>query len=195
MLSASRCHLLVIDLQERLLPVIHEGDAVCSSSRFLMDAMQLLDVPTILSEQYPRGLGMTVELIREHPAISGQFEKLRFSAAEGFCENTGTSGAGLEDGSWTGTERDQVLICGIETHVCVLQTALELAGRGFEIFLAADAVGSRHPRDHDVALQRMRDSGITLTTAESAVFEMCGAAGTDTFRQLSQLVKSRAAQR
>ncbi|MCB1235161.1 MAG: isochorismatase family protein [Verrucomicrobiae bacterium] len=195
MLSPERCHLLVIDLQERLLPVMADGPFICSSCRFLMDVAGLLGVPVVLSEQYPRGLGPTVPLIAEHSVAPPPFEKLRFSAADGFCQATSSAGVGLTDGSWTGIDRDQVLVCGIETHVCVQQTCLQLIERGFQVFVAADAVSSRWKSDHELALQRLRDSGVVVTSAEAAAFEFCATAENQQFKQLSHLVRTRDQQR
>lgn len=179
-MSAARSVLLVVDLQERLLPVIAEKTIVADSVMFLMDVAQLLNVPVIVSEQYPRGLGPTVAPLSAHPAVTARFEKLKFSAAEGLAANLPPASAG----------RDQIVICGIETHVCVLQTALDLQAER-QVFVIADAVGSRRRSDHATALQRLRDSGCTVATAESAAFEWCEAAGTDVFRAISRLVRDR----
>lgn len=180
LMSAARSVLLVVDMQERLLPVIADGDNVASCVRFLMDVAQLMSVPVIVSEQYPRGLGSTVADLNQHAAITARFDKLKFSAAEGFIENLPT----------TVTDRDQVVVCGVETHVCILQTAIELQADR-QVFVIADAVGSRRALDRTIALQRLLDSGCTVATAESVAFEWCEAAGTDSFRSVSRLVRER----
>lgn len=170
--------LLVIDLQEKLLPVIHDARSVVTGARFLMDCAGVLSVPVCVSEQYPKGLGATVDEIRGHKVVRATFEKLRFSAAEGLQE-------------FLSDDIEQVILCGIETHVCVLQTAMDLLAQGRRVFVVADAVGSRHPTDHHCALRRLRDSGVNVCTAESVPFEWCAQAGSDEFRQISQLVRTR----
>jgi nicotinamidase-related amidase len=174
--------LVIVDVQEKLLPVIHAAESLLSSIRFLMDAAATLEVPVLLTEQYPRGLGSTVPELTAHPAVSDRTEKLRFSAAG-------------EIGEWLGKRPveppDTVILAGIESHVCVLQSALELTDRGFKVLVVADACGSRFPSDHEIALRALSASGIRLTSAESIAFEWCEIAGTDRFRTLSRLVRER----
>ena len=179
LLSRCRSRLLVIDLQERLMPHISDQTQVIESARLLIEAARILDVPVELSEQSPLKLGKTVATLgTELPAA---VEKVRFSAAEAL------SGGGSErtDG------RYQVLLVGVEAHVCVLQTALDLLSSGCQVFIAVDAVGSRFPVDREFALRRMEAAGVVLTTAEAAVFEWCETAAADQFKALSQLVKQR----
>ena len=188
LLDVRRAHVLVIDVQEKLLPVIQQNDAVVNSISFLLNCCRLLGVPVIVSEQYPKGLGSTIDAIAQHEAISQRFEKLRFSAADEFCKLVDAESGMARD---TTEERDQVLLVGIETHICVQQTALDLLGRGYRVYVATDAVGSRHRDDHEEAVNRQRDNGVSTVTAESAVFEMTETAESPVFREISRLVRDR----
>ncbi|MCA9050264.1 MAG: isochorismatase family protein [Planctomycetaceae bacterium] len=180
LLWRERSQLLVIDVQEKLLPVIHGSETLTQSIRFLLDCAMLLDVPVVVSEQYPNGLGPTVEALQTHQSLNSarRFDKLKFSAADGFC-------------TVADDDRDQVLVVGIEAHICVLQTTLDLIARGFRVFVAADAVSSRRELDCRQALNRVRDAGGIVGSAEGFVFEWCETAGTDIFRELSRIVRRR----
>ena len=193
LLSAARSQLIVIDVQERLLPVIQDHLNVSRAIRFLMDAAAILNVRAVVTEQYPKGLGRTVELLRDHPIAIRTVEKLRFSAVEALT----TDVAGTESAAWS--QRDgipqQVVLAGIETHVCVQQTALEFCEQGVQVFIPADCVGSRFAIDHRWALDRMANAGVIITTAEAIAFEWCERAGHEAFKALSRLVRERDAQR
>jgi nicotinamidase-related amidase len=169
--------LLVVDMQARLLPLIAGGMRVTWNVRRLIDGAKILGVPIAATEQYPQGLGPTApELAQRLGDIPA---KLAFSCGE--CGEIFS--AWRERGIW------KILVCGIETHVCVAQTVHDLLGEGFRVYVAADAVGARGPLDHEIALRRMDSSGATLTTTEAALFEWCGRAGSPEFRQISQLVR------
>jgi len=173
--SASR--LLVVDVQQKLLDHIPVAETLVENCRRLIRGARILDVPVAATEQYPAGLGPTAEVLAD--LLEEIPEKLRFSCAESLDWDLACEGdAG----------RDQVVVCGIETHVCVIQTALDLAARGFRVFVPADAVASRHKLDWKTALGRLADSGISVLTTESVLFEWCEVAGTDEFRQISRLV-------
>jgi nicotinamidase-related amidase len=174
---------VVIDLQERLVPVIAGRNELLADTRLLIEGARVWGVPVTLTEQYPQGLGGTVPEIRGLVDDTPR-EKLRMSAAD--CLAWGPSSQ---------AERSQVVVAGIETHVCVQQTALDLLALGYQLFIAVDAVGARHPRDHDVALARLASSGATLTTVESILFEWAEQSGSPAFKQTSALVKARSAQR
>lgn len=172
--------ILVVDVQEKLLPKIDGAQAVVRNIGFLLDAAKTLNVPALATEQYPRGLGPTVpELASRLP--SPLPEKLAFSccAVPSVTETLRSQG------------RHNVLVVGIETHVCVLQTILDLLAADFRVFVAVDAVGSRYPIDHATALRRMEQAGVVLCTVETAVFEMTQAAGTPVFKTISALVQER----
>jgi len=173
--------LLVVDVQERLTAAVRDSRRIVWNCRRLMDAAQVFAIPLTATEQNPVKLGPTVAELTQRlwgppPA------KLAFSCGE----------CGDIFAQWQATGRDRVLLCGIETHVCVQQTALDLLAAGYSVFVAADAVGARAAIDHDVALRRLEISGAVITTTEAAMFEWCGAAGTDQFRQISALAKESA---
>lgn len=216
LLCVEQSQLVVIDVQERLLPTIRDHQSVTAAIRFLMDAAAILQVPTVITEQYSKGLGATVAVLRNHTATVTTLEKLTFSAAETLLTEPSVPGVSAEEGSHgslsgfnmfrpdqeaTSTLEhprllaQQIVLVGIETHICVQQTALELFQKGFRIFVAADGVGSRHSDDHLWALNRMASAGVIITTAEAIAFEWCERAGTDTFKALSRLVRDRDAQR
>ncbi|SFJ05970.1 hydrolase [Planctomicrobium piriforme] len=180
LLNAGTSRLVIVDVQEKLLPVIPESEAVVANCIKLVKGSALLQVPCSITEQYPRGLGPTTAAVAE--LTTERSEKLRFSAAEAM---SWAREAGTDDG------RQQIVLAGIETHVCVLQTAFDLLAAGFDVFVVADAVHSRRPLDHEVALKRMADSGARIITTEMALFEWCEVAGNDQFKQISRLVTGR----
>jgi nicotinamidase-related amidase len=172
--------LLVVDVQAKLLPLIPGHHRLIWNIRRLIDATKILGVPFAATEQYPQGLGPTTP---ELAALLGTIPaKTLFSCAE--CSEIFT---GWRDrGIW------KILVCGIETHVCVGQTVHDLLGEGFRVYVPADAVAARGQLDHDIALRRMDSSGATLTTTEATLFEWCTRAGTPEFKQISQLVREKA---
>jgi nicotinamidase-related amidase len=177
-LDRSTTALLVIDLQDRLLPVIHEGDAVVAQARKLLQAAAVLDLPLVVTEQYPAGLGPTCAPLRELTGHTTPIEKTRFTA----CVDAAV--ARLREFG-----RPHILIAGIETHICVQQTVLDLLRLDYRPFVCADATGSRRYLDRDIALERMRHAGATVTTIESAIFELLDHATGDTFKQILKIVK------
>lgn len=181
------CHLLLIDLQEKLLPSIPDRDQVVKNCFFLLECCRIFGVPASISEQYPKGLGSTVSPLADHVSVRSRFEKLRFSAAAEFQTLINSEPAGDIHTKYT---QRHVILCGVEAHICVAQTALELIASGFTVFVITDAVASRNSADRLVALERMRSAGCILTTAEAIAFELCAKAGTAEFKALSQLVKA-----
>ena len=180
LLSRSDSQLLIVDVQEKLIPHVAQHESVTAACRRLIVAADLLGVPVTATEQYPQGLGPTVPELAE--LLGGRCAKLSFSAADAL------DGA-LPDDDPATPVRDQIVVAGIEAHVCILQTCLDLAARGFRVFVVADAIGSRNTSDRDIAVQRMRDCGATVVTTESVLFEWCEVAGTAEFKQISRLVK------
>jgi nicotinamidase-related amidase len=178
-LVIGRAQLLVIDIQEKLFPLIHENQRVAAKSALMIKAARALDVPVTVSEQYVKGLGPTIAPLAEAIAGLPRCEKLAFS----FCGEPPCR-ARIESAG-----RPQVLLVGIETHVCVQQTALDLLRDGMVPVVLADAVGSRTALDYHVALERMRSAGVIVTTTESAIFELLGASGTEPFKKILPLVK------
>lgn len=171
--------LLVVDFQEKLLPIIQDHPAITAQAAGLIGGCGVLDVPVVLTEQYPKGLGPTVTPIRQ--ALAGDIEpveKLKFSACVAEVRQR-----------LAAMGRRTVLICGIETHVCVMQTALDLATEGYMVAVAVDAIGSRRRLDHDLAVGRMAQSGIVLASVEMALMEMVREAGTERFKSLLPVIK------
>lgn len=179
LLSASESLLLVIDIQDRLLPVMHEAERVVRQTGILLQAAARLQIPVLLTEQYPKGLGPTAPEIRAAAGDSAILEKLHFSA---------WSEAAVRE-RIASIDRPQVVIAGIEAHVCVLQTALELAGAGRKVMVVTDAISSRHPDSAAVAKDRMAAAGIGLVTTEMCLFEWLGSAAHPEFKTLSRLIK------
>ena len=177
LMSRDTAALLVIDIQEKLVSHILDHSTVVWNTRRLIDGADVLGLPSLCTEQYPQGLGKTVPLLLERLSVDD--EKSLFS-----CRNCANVLQQLKD-----KNRNQILLCGIETHVCVQQTALDLIGMGFDVWVAVDAMGSRHELDHKTALQRMQMAGVTLTTTESALFEWCEISGTHEFKRISTLVR------
>jgi nicotinamidase-related amidase len=169
--------LLVVDMQGKLLPLIPGHQRLIWNCRRLIDGAKILGVPTAATEQYPQGLGPTAPELAER--LNPIPAKLAFSCGE----RSEIFSAWRERGIW------KLLVCGIETHVCVGQTVHDLLAEGFRVYVAADAVGARGPLDHEIALRRMDSAGATLTTTEAALFEWCGRAGSPEFKQISQLVR------
>ena len=179
LLDRERSALLVVDVQSRLAPAMADSAGVVGRVRVLLEAARRLGVPTLVSEQYPKGLGGTVEELAPSLGDAKVIPKTAFS-----CAREPEFAAALR-----GLDRPQVVVCGMETHVCVLQTALDLHGQGFAVHVAADAVGSRDTARRDLGLARMRDAGCAIVDSEMVVFEWLGAAGTDEFREVSKLIK------
>jgi nicotinamidase-related amidase len=171
--------LLVIDAQEKLLSVVPDRKKIVWNIRRLLDAATELGVAIAGTEQYPDRLSPTVPELKER--IGPAPDKLCFSAC--VC--------GEIFDRWRSEDRYRVLLCGIETHVCILQTALDLAAAGFEPYVAVDAVGARESVDHDTALRRMESAGVILTTTETAMFEWCRTAEVPEFKKISALAKEK----
>jgi nicotinamidase-related amidase len=178
-MSAGDTGLLVIDVQEKLVPLIPSAAALLRNITFLIDSARTLNMPIQATEQYPKGLGATVAELASRLPPRG--EKVAFSCCAIPAVVEGFRSAG----------RPKVMLAGIETHVCVQQTALDLLALDFQVFIPADAVGSRHAFDHEQALHRLEKAGAVITTSESAVFEWVGVAGTPSFKEISRLVQER----
>src|SRR5947209_4728441 len=176
-MSAGDTALLVVDVQEKLLPKIAGADRLLRNVVFLLDAARALGVPVQATEQYPKGLGPTVPELLPH--LPERPEKVAFSSC---------AAPGVVDAFHRGA-RPKVVLAGIETHVCVLHTALDLLALDFRVYLPVDAVGARYAVDHDTALRRLEQAGAVLTTAEGCLFEWLGGAAHPQFRAASALVQ------
>jgi nicotinamidase-related amidase len=178
-MSAADTGLLCIDVQEKLLPFIPDAAALVRNIGFLIDAARLLEMTVQATEQYPRGLGPTVaELARRLPSRP---DKTAFSccAIPEVVKNFHLAA------------RPKVVLAGIETHVCVLHTALDLLALDFRVYVATDAVSARYRLDHEVALRRLEQAGVILTTTEGCLFVGVGGAGHPRFKEVSRLVQER----
>lgn len=177
LMSRDDTALLVVDVQEKLLPLIFNRPEVVWNVRRLVDGARILGVPIGATEQYPQGLGPTTpdlaERLDEIPA------KLRFSCGE----------CGEVFRRFVELGRHKVLVVGIEAHVCVQQTVLDLLANGYQVYVAVDALGSRREIDYRTALRRMESAGATLTSSEAVLFEWCEVAGTPEFKEISKLVR------
>lgn len=180
LLTADDSVLFVVDVQARLLPAMADPAAVLSRVALLMRAARRLGVPLLVTEQYPEGIGKTVPELAALVTPAETVEKIHFAF---------TAEPAVQDRLGLLAPRRQAVLCGIEAHVCVLQSALGLAAAGWRVAVVADAVGSRRERDRDAGLARLAAAGVTLVTAEMVVFEWLGRAGTDDFRDLLKLVK------
>lgn len=182
LLSRNRSQLLIVDVQAKLLPAMSDQRAIERCIR-LVRAAKALAVPITFSEQYPQGLGHTVEPLLEALENEGEvIEKVEFS-----CLANGVLRGRLQELRRHG--RSQVVIGGMESHVCVLQTAIDLAHHGFEAFVVVDAVSSRDEASRRAALARLLKAGVEVVNSEMVVFEWLGKAGTAEFRELLTLVK------
>ncbi len=178
-LRRTRAGLLVVDIQERLLPAIFEKERVVQNSLRLLKAASALGVPVFATEQYRKGLGATVPEIAAALGQVRPLEKLAFSScgAAGFLE-------ALQQ-----RKVSQAILCGIEAHVCVCQTCLDLLEEGYGVFVAADAISSRTAENHRLAIERMRYAGAVIVSTEMVLFELLGAAGTEEFKKVLELVR------
>lgn len=167
--------LCVVDIQEKLLAAMPAAEQVVSRSVRLAAAAGLLGVPTILTEQYPKGLGRTPTILADTlpPAIA----KTSFSCCG--CQSFEQAIPAVTDA---------IILCGLETHVCITQTALDLLAAGYSVFIAVDAVSSRHALDHDIGLRRLEAAGAILTTTEAILFEWCRSADHAAFQAIRKLV-------
>ena len=171
--------LLVVDVQERLLPHMHNADQVVEQVGRLIDGAKALEVPVLVTEQYRRGLGVTVPLLAQRltDAVCNH-EKLKFSACIEPIRSE-LSRLGVRS----------VLVCGIEAHVCVMQTCLDLADAGYLVAVAEDAIGSRREVDQAAAVRRMVQAGVVPTTVESAMLDLVHEAGTSRFKAILPIIK------
>jgi len=171
--------LIIIDIQERILKVMQNFNFVVENTIKLIEGMKILDVPIYFTEQYPKGLGPTESRIRNALAGLDAIQKMSFSC----------SGAGDLFEQLKNRGAEQIIVCGIESHVCVQQTVLDLLHNGFQVNIPADAVSSRKNIDYSTALDRMQANGAEITTTESILFELLNVCGTDEFKAVSKLVK------
>ena len=171
--------LLIIDIQERINAVMKYGETVVENTVKLIKGFKVLNLPVLITEQYRRGLGATESPILEKLGETEIIEKLTFS-----CCGAPQLMTQLQD-----KNVKQVVICGIETHVCVQQTALDLLANGFQVHLVRDAISSRKKIDHKTAIERMQNDGVIVTTAETVLFELLVESMTPEFKDIYKIVK------
>ena len=186
LITASSSFLLMIDMQERLLPAIFNKDEIVKNSVMILTAARELSVPAIVSEQYPKGLGATIpELKNLIPDGSTMMEKVEFS-----CCSAPSFGDSFLNLNFSSGKKDTVILFGVETHVCVLATAMQLIEKyNLNVVIAADACGSRTEKNHSLALEAAKSTGCLVVPAETVVYQMLEKAGTPQFKALQPLLK------
>jgi len=171
--------LMVIDVQERLIPAIHEAERVVHSCAILAQAVQTLQIPTMITEQYPEKIGATVaeitQVLNKYQPISKKYFSAYTPEIIDLLKNN--------------PQRSSILLCGVEAHVCVQQTALDLLQNGFDVFVARDAISSRTPANAEIGWQRMINAGAIPVSVESALFELLETADHPQFKAVHQLIK------
>lgn len=170
---------LAIDYQERLVPAIDQRDALVSQSEKFLKGLSVLGIPVIVTQQYTKGLGMTLPGLMQAAGTKSFFDKVHFS-----CMKDENIKKAVEE-----RRPKRVLLCGVEAHICVLQTALDLKNQGYEVVLVADCIGSRHSYDKEMAILRAAQEGIAVTTYEAVLYELLEKAGGQKFKEISAIVK------
>lgn len=180
LIHAEQSSLLVIDVQEKLVPALHEASRAVAAMRWLIQAARLNNVPVVFTEQYPRGLGPTLPCLTEAAPEAPVFSKTTFSCVAGACLPEEPT-----------LRRPQIVICGIEAHVCVLQTALDLHTGGRSVFVVADAISGRGAQNSVLALQRLQAAGVQVVSREMVLFEWMRDSRAAPFREASQTLLQR----
>lgn len=174
----SHTALLIIDVQERLMPVIHENEKIFVNINKLLRGAEILGIETIVTEQYPKGLGNTCKEV-QLPENQSVIEKMCFSCMLSEPVSEQLKLTNIKD----------VIICGVESHICVLKTVLDALKAGYNVHVVADAVSSRTEENKQLAIARMRQSGAFITSAEMILFMLLDQSGTDEFKAISKLIK------
>jgi len=178
-LNRNNAALVLIDIQDRLVPAMSRREQVFANCLNLIEAAGLLDIPVVVTEQYPKGLGPTVCEIRDALPLYTPIEKVTFDC----CGSDGFNDAVRALG------REQLVIAGMETHVCVLQTCLSLLDNGYQVHLVSNAVCSRKKEDYIAGREMMRDAGAVITCTETVLFQILERAGTPEFKTISRLIR------
>ena len=179
LLIPKKTALLIIDLQEVILPVINNYQKIIDNTIKLIKGFKILGLQIYFTEQYPKGLGSTHKAIADELSNLKPFDKMSFSC----------SGASELFNNFKKKNLSQIVICGVESHVCVQQTVLDLIENKFQVNLAADAVSSRKEVDYNTSLDRMRFHGCEITSTEAILFELLNVCGTDQFKAISKIIK------
>lgn len=171
---------LIIDFQEKLVPVIHDNEELLHNTEILIRGLRALEIPMLVTQQYTKGIGMTVPVVSE--AVSEEFsyyDKVTFSCVEDEVISQEIEKCGKRN----------IIVCGIEAHICVLQTVIDLIAKGYNVIIVEDCVGSRKDADRQVGIKRAIAEGAIPTTYESILFELTRVAKTDVFKTISKLIK------
>lgn len=166
---------VIVDYQEKLVPVMSEAEKLIHNSCILLEGLKILEVPMVVTQQYTKGLGMSVDSILEAAGTSEYIDKISFTAYDAV--------------KWKLRGKKYVIVCGIEAHICVLQTVIDLKAAGYVPVLVADCISSRKEADKEVALERARQEGAIVTTYESLLFELLKVAGTETSKKIQKLIR------
>ncbi len=166
---------IVVDYQEKLVPVMHEKEQLIHNSQILLKGLKILDIPMYITQQYTKGLGTSIKEITDAAEDTAYTDKLSFTAFD--CVKDKISA------------KKYIIVCGIEAHICVLQTVIDLREAGFLPVLVADCISSRKEADKQVALERARQEGAIVTTYESLLFELLKVAGTETSKKIQKLIR------
>ncbi len=179
LLNAPDTGLIVVDLQEKLVNMVHNREELLDRVALMLELARICEIPMLLTEHYPQGLGYTVDPVKEHLAAYEPVVKRIFSCCgvKEFTDKVEAMG------------KRQLMVVGIETHICVSQTVHDLLARGYQVHVVADACGTRFLPDHLIGLEKMRSSGAVIASAEMAVYELVERADTDRFKQILKLVK------
>jgi nicotinamidase-related amidase len=179
LLNAPEVGLVVVDLQEKLVNMVHNREELLDRCALILELAKIYDIPTVLTEHYPQGLGYTVDEVKEHLPVYEPVVKRIFSCC------------GVEEfvGAVQAMGKRQLVVVGIETHICVSQTVHDLLARDYQVHVIADACGTRFLPDHLIGIEKMRGSGAVIASAEMAVYEMVERADTEQFKQVLKLVK------
>lgn len=171
---------LIIDIQEKLVPAIEEKETLIHNNKILLKGLNTLGIPMMITQQYTKGLGMTVEPIQTVIGDNFQyFDKITFS-----CYDDEAISEKIKS-----YEKKNIIICGMEAHICVLQTVIDCIAEGYHVIVVEDCISSRKGNDKRIAIQRMIQEGAIVTTYESILFELARKAGSDQFKVISQLIR------
>lgn len=171
---------IAVDIQERLFPHIHEFEQLKKNTEILIDGLKALEIPMMVTEQYKKGLGDTIAGIKEKVENYPAYEKTAFSC----CDHEACMKEIKKDST-----KKFVILFGIEAHICLMQTAIDLKEKGYQPVIIEDCVASRNPENKRIAINRMLQEGVIVTSYESVLFELCRSAGSDTFKTISKLIK------
>jgi nicotinamidase-related amidase len=179
MLNKDRTAFVLVDVQGKLAKIVHDSEALIKNLQTLIKGLKILDIPIIWLEQNPEGIGSTIDELTEHLTGIKPISKMSFDA----CRNEKFLAAVKE------TKRNQILVAGIEAHICVYQTANGLKNQGYEIEVAADAVSSRSLANKEIGLEKMKAAGVAVTSVETALFELMKIAEGSSFKDMIKLLK------